>query len=187
MGVPKTLVFDTPEVTSFQRGSRRRFPPGRLLLPGGPDRSGGTHLRSRIERFHTAGSEVSVTTTKRPNSPCKLLHVTNLLSKEGIFVPIRWTYCNKIINLQCCQYHTLIRVLPEEPTTYEPLPVDFLIIVGTFVGTDASERRASVVNGEQSRSQTRLPSMRSRATPHSEAPNIRRRLRVGLEAGAPPG
>ena len=56
---------------------------------------------------------MSVTTTKRPNSPCKLLHVTNLLPKEAIFVPIRWTYCNKIINLQCCQYHTLIRVLPD--------------------------------------------------------------------------
>ena len=25
MGVPKTLVFDTPEVTSIQRGSRRVF------------------------------------------------------------------------------------------------------------------------------------------------------------------
>ena len=45
----------------------------------------------------------------------KLLHVTNLLSKEGISVQIRWTYCNRAINFQCCQYHSLIRVLPDEP------------------------------------------------------------------------
>src|ERR1039457_4407781 len=44
-----------------------------------------------------------------------LSHVTNLLYKQGIFVQIRWTHCNKTNNFQCCQYHTLIRILPEEP------------------------------------------------------------------------
>src|SRR4029077_18630939 len=44
----------------------------------------------------------------------KLLHVTNRLYKEGIFVQIRWTRCNKTYNIQCCQYPTLVRILPEE-------------------------------------------------------------------------
>jgi len=43
----------------------------------------------------------------------KLLHVTKRLSKEGIFVQIPWAHCNKTNRLQCCQYHTLIRVLPD--------------------------------------------------------------------------
>ena len=42
-----------------------------------------------------------------------LLHVTNRLYKEGMFVQIRWMHRNKTSNFQCCQCHTLIRVLPE--------------------------------------------------------------------------
>jgi hypothetical protein len=44
-----------------------------------------------------------------------LLHVTNPLYKQGIFVQIRWTHCNKTSNIQCCQYPALVRILPEEP------------------------------------------------------------------------
>ena len=39
--------------------------------------------------------------------------MTNPLYKEGIFVQIRWTRCNKTYNIQCCQYPALIRILPE--------------------------------------------------------------------------
>ena len=46
--------------------------------------------------------------------PENLSHVTNALYKEGIFVQILWTYSNKTNNFQCCQQHTLIRVLPED-------------------------------------------------------------------------
>lgn len=56
---------------------------------------------------------MGVTTTKRPNSSVNMLHVTNLLSKEPIFVQIRWTHCNKPNNFQCYQYQVLIRVLPD--------------------------------------------------------------------------
>jgi hypothetical protein len=42
-----------------------------------------------------------------------LLHVTNQLYKQGIFVQIRWTRCNKTYNIQCCQHHALIRILPD--------------------------------------------------------------------------
>src|ERR1039457_7459177 len=49
-----------------------------------------------------------------------LSHVTNLLYKQGIFVQIRWTHCNTTNNFQCCQYHTLIRILPEEPNSFSP-------------------------------------------------------------------
>ncbi len=48
----------------------------------------------------------------------KLLHVTNRLYKEGIFVQISWTHCNQTNDLQCCQHHSLIRVLPEEPICF---------------------------------------------------------------------
>jgi hypothetical protein len=51
-------------------------------------------------------------------SPRNLLHVTNQLYKEGILVQIRWMLCNKTSNLQCCQYHALIRILPEEPNYF---------------------------------------------------------------------
>jgi len=68
------------------------------------DADSDTRTRKSAYRF---GAEV------RPLG--KLLHVTNLLSKEGISVQIRWTYCNKANNFQCCQYHSLIRVLPDEP------------------------------------------------------------------------
>jgi len=51
-----------------------------------------------------------------------LLHVTNQLYKEGILGQIRWKYCNRIHNFQCCQYHTMIRVLPEEPNYFSPNP-----------------------------------------------------------------
>ena len=43
----------------------------------------------------------------------KLLPVTNRLDKEGIFVQIRWRHCNKTNNIQCCQYHALVRILPD--------------------------------------------------------------------------
>src|SRR4051794_31445737 len=56
-----------------------------------------------------------------------LLHVTNRLYKEGIFVQIRWTRCNKTSNIQCCQYPLLIRILPEEPILF------LRIIPGPFV------------------------------------------------------
>jgi hypothetical protein len=49
-----------------------------------------------------------------------LLHVTNRLYKEGISVQMRWTDCNKTNNFQCCQHHSLIRVLPEEPILFPP-------------------------------------------------------------------
>jgi tetratricopeptide (TPR) repeat protein len=42
-----------------------------------------------------------------------LSHVTNPLYKEGIFVQIRWTNCNKTNNFQCCQYYALIRIQTE--------------------------------------------------------------------------
>src|SRR6266849_6760990 len=56
--------------------------------------------------------------TRNLSSPGNLLHVTNPLRKEPIFVLIRWTHCNRNNNFKCCQYSTLIRVLPEEPTFY---------------------------------------------------------------------
>src|SRR5580765_5370793 len=31
-----------------------------------------------------------------------LLHVTNLLYKQGSFVQIHWTHCNKTNKIQCC-------------------------------------------------------------------------------------
>jgi hypothetical protein len=60
----------------------------------------------------TAGSEMKVQHSKN------LLHVTNPLYKVGIFVQMCWTYCNKTSNFQSCQYHTLIRILPEEPNCF---------------------------------------------------------------------
>jgi hypothetical protein len=46
--------------------------------------------------------------------------VTNRLYKEGNFVQICWTRCNKTSNIQCCQYSALIRILPEEPNSFSP-------------------------------------------------------------------
>jgi hypothetical protein len=57
----------------------------------------------------TGGSEMKF------SIPKNLSHVTNRLYKQGIFVQIRWTHCNKTSNIQCCQYPALIRILPEEP------------------------------------------------------------------------
>ena len=51
---------------------------------------------------------------RRFGSSEKLLHVTNLLYKKGIFVQIRWTHCNKTNNIHCCQYPALVRILPED-------------------------------------------------------------------------
>jgi hypothetical protein len=57
----------------------------------------------------TGGIEMRVGILKE-----NLLHVTNQLYKQGIFVQIRWTRCNKTYNIQCCQHHALIRILPDE-------------------------------------------------------------------------
>jgi len=57
----------------------------------------------------------------------KLLHVTNRLSKVGVFVQIRWTYCSKTNNFHCCQCWHLIRILPDDKfllSTDLPAPVD---------------------------------------------------------------
>ena len=51
----------------------------------------------------------------------KLLHETNVVSKLCISVQIPWTNCNKLNNLQSCQYNHLIRILPEEPNRFNDL------------------------------------------------------------------
>src|SRR4051794_21783599 len=51
---------------------------------------------------------------KRPDDCQSLLHATNPVSKLAISVQIPWTPCNKTNNLQSCQHHPLIRILPEE-------------------------------------------------------------------------
>ena len=70
----------------------------------------------RLERSSILGTTATRLNEMRVGIPKKLLHVTNRLYKEGIFVQIRWTHCNKTNNFQCCQYHPLIRILPEEQT-----------------------------------------------------------------------
>ena len=71
---------------------------------------------------HTACCTVSKRWRTKPGrdrngSARKLSHVTNLLSKRGIFVQFCWTRCSKTNKFQCYQYHTMIRILPEEPNS----------------------------------------------------------------------
>ena len=81
------------------------------MAPGSTRRAGDLGIRKNREEdavVQTGDIEMKV------GIPKKLLHVTNRLYKEGIFVQIRWTHCNKTNNFQCCQYHALIRILPDE-------------------------------------------------------------------------
>jgi hypothetical protein len=68
--------------------------------------------------YHQSFSTRGTMRAHRPQAAAaseNLLHVTNRLYKEAIFVRTPWARCNKTNNFQCCQYRTLIRVIPEEP------------------------------------------------------------------------
>src|SRR6266849_10993136 len=82
------------------------------MAPGSRGRAGGFWARTRNPEgdavVQASGSEMKF------SIPKKLSHVTNRLYKQGIFVQIRWTHCNKTSNIQCCQYPALIRIPPDE-------------------------------------------------------------------------
>jgi len=81
-----------------------------LLGAGGEQENLGPRKRNRKGDavVQTGASELKF------SIPKKLSHVTNPLYKEGIFVQIRWTHCNKTSNIQCCQYPALVRILPDD-------------------------------------------------------------------------
>ncbi len=84
--------------------------------PGGIETIGNIPPSQRVD----AG-----TPARRLQVPLQALNKTVTCDKSVVqrrhFCPIRWTRCNKTDQIQCCQNHALVRILPDAQQPHPPI------------------------------------------------------------------